>query len=398
MDRHSPATDAVLAVVLTAVSLAGLPPTPQVVGVVAGEPSGATAGLLAAAGCLVALRRRYPLPVWMGVVVIVLGAVPALDSPGRGLPLLIVALYTVAAHVGRRAAAAAGVLTGLAAFGVVVTRFDVGAGNALSYAAVAWTLLPAAVGDAVRSGREVLAAAVDRAERAEATREEEARRRVAEERLRIGRDLHDVVAHHVATITVHAGVAEHLLTDDPVEAARSMRHVREASTRALEEMHALVDVLRETPAGVRPHVEPDSPAPSLADLDVLVERVRASGTAVTHRRAGAVPLLDELTELHLYRIVQEALTNAARHGAGPVELETVGAASELRVMVRNIVAAESAARGGDGALSESGGYGLVGMRERAALLGADLTAGVDHGGRRWVVDVRVPVPATEIVG
>ncbi|MGL4178599.1 MAG: sensor histidine kinase, partial [Dermatophilaceae bacterium] len=214
-----------------------------------------------------------------------------------------------------------------------------------------------------------------------------ARRRVVEERLRIGRELHDVVAHHVATITVHAGVAEHLLTDDPVEAASSLRHVRAASTRALEEMHALVDVLRDTPAedGTRP--EPNSPAPTLADLDALVERMRASGSTVTHHRTGALPALGELTELHVYRIAQEALTNAARHGTGPVELETVGAASELQLVVRNSVPTEPAGAGGNG------GHGLVGMRERAALVGADLTTGVDPGGRCWVVDVRVPVRA-----
>ncbi|MGL5930328.1 MAG: sensor histidine kinase [Dermatophilaceae bacterium] len=383
VDRHPRAADAVLAAVLTALSLAGLPPTPQDA-VDVGDLSPLSAGLLIAGGGLLAFRRRYPVAVWAGVLAIVLGTIPTLDSPGRGLPMLVVALYTVAAHTDRRTGAAAGALTGLAAFGVVATRFGVGPGDALSYAAVAWTLLPAAVGDAVRSGREVLAAAVERAERAEATREEEARRRVVEERLRIGRELHDVVAHHVATITVHAGVAEHLLTDDPVEAATSLRHVRAASTRALEEMHALVDVLRDTIAdGSGP--ETNSPAPTLADLDGLVERMRASGSTVTHHRTGALPPLGELTELHVYRIAQEALTNAARHGTGPVELETVVAASELRLVVRNGVSTEPARVGANG------GYGLVGMRERAVLVGADLTAGVDPGGRCWVVDVRVPV-------
>ncbi|MGL5863534.1 MAG: sensor histidine kinase [Phycicoccus sp.] len=386
VDRRPRTADALLAAVLTGLSLAGLPPTPQeVVDADDGELSPLSAGLLVAIGVLVALRRRYPLAVWAGVLALVLGTVLTLDSPGRGLPMLVVALYTVAAHTDRRTGAAAAVVTGLAAFGAVTARFGVGPTDALSYAAVAWTLLPAAVGDAVRSGREVLAAAIERAERAEATREEEARRRVAEERLRIGRELHDVVAHHVATITVHAGVAEHLLTEDPAEAATSMRHVRAASTRALEEMHALVDVLRDTPAGDEPPPGPDTPAPTLADLDALVEQLRASGAAVTHRRVGALPALDELTQLHLYRIAQEALTNAARHGSGPVELETVGAASEVRLAVRNGVPSDPAHPGGNG------GHGLVGMRERAALVGADLTTGVDPGGRRWVVDVRVPV-------
>ncbi|MGL5865073.1 MAG: sensor histidine kinase [Dermatophilaceae bacterium] len=391
-DRHPQAADALLAAAVTAASLAGVPPTPQsAVGVEASGLTPLAAVLLVAVGGILAFRRRYPLPVWAGTLLVVLGTVPALDSPGRGLPILVVALYTVAAHTNRRIAAAAGLLTGLAAFGVVAARFDVGVGDALAYAAVAWTLLPAAIGDAVRSGREVVAAAVERAERAEATREEEARRRVAEERLRIGRELHDVVAHHVATITVHAGVAEHLLTEDPVEAGRSLRHVRSSSTRALEEMHALVDVLRGAPDGDEPRRQPDTPAPTFADLEVLVERMRASGSVVTHRRAGTLPVLNELTGLHLYRIAQEALTNAARHGIGPVELDTVGAADEVRLVVRNGVSSEPARLGRIAGNDGSGGHGLVGMRERALLVGADLTAGVEPGGRHWVVDVRVPV-------
>lgn len=289
LDRHPGATDAVLAAVVLAASLLGLPPTPAA----GGDPQvgpltpGAVGALVLAGGAL-AFRRRHPVIVWAGVTALVVGVVPAFGAQGRGLPMVVVALYTVAAHTDRRTSLATAVTTAVAAFVLVTTEFDVGAADPLTYAAAAWTLLPAAVGDAVRSGRQVVAAAVERAERAEATREEEARRRVAEERLRIGRELHDVVAHHVATITVHAGVAEHLLATDPAQAATSLRHVRESSTRALEEMHSLVAVLRGAGDDADDR-DLDPPAPTLDDLDDLVERVRASGAGVRHTRRGRCP-------------------------------------------------------------------------------------------------------------
>jgi signal transduction histidine kinase len=383
--RHPVVADGAVAVGVFVASLAGLPPTSRSADTLApSELTTASLVVLAVASSLLIVRRFQPMLVWAIVTVLVLGVVSLLGAQGRGVPVVFVALYTVAAHTGRRRAVLAAAATGVVAFIVVTTRFGLGPDDALGYAAVASILLAGAIGDAVRSNREVVAAAVERAERAESSRDEEARRRVVEERLRIGRELHDVVAHHVAAITVHAGVAEHLLTADPAEATASLRHVRESSTKALEEMHALVDVLRERAPGDGGTTDTVAPAPTLAELDALVDRLRASGAQVTHHRIGSFPELDELTGLHLYRITQEALTNAARHGTGPVDLETRAGADALHLVVRNPVAAPASAPG-------NGGYGLVGMRERAALVGARLAAGPSPTGQQWVVDVRLPL-------
>jgi signal transduction histidine kinase len=255
------------------------------------------------------------------------------------------------------------------------------------YAVVAWCGLAAALGDAVRSNRAVLAAALERARRAEAGRDAEAVRRVAEERLRISRELHDVVAHHVAVVNVQAGVAEHLSTTDPAAAQEALARVRTASGMALQEMGAIVGLLRTdadavagTPDAGRVH----PPAPGAGDIPALVESLRGGGLDVRWTHEGPPLGGTPGDDLHLYRVLQEALANAARHGAGPVLLRTRQDGAAVQVEVVNAMAPERAPA------VTGGGHGLVGMRERVALVGGELEAGETDDGR-FLVRARLPL-------
>jgi signal transduction histidine kinase len=188
-------------------------------------------------------------------------------------------------------------------------------------------------------------------------------RAVAEERLRIARELHDVVAHSIGVITVKAGVANHVLAVRPQEAGEALRVIETASRAALAEMRLLLGALR---SGTVDEVTDLRPAPGLADLDELVDRARAAGVEV-EARIGAVAGLPEGIDRSAYRIAQEALTNVVKHAAPArcvLVVEVDGA--ELRVAVTD-----------DGRATGSAvdGHGLIGMRERVALYGGVFEAG-----------------------
>ena len=315
-------------------------------------------------------------------------------SVGRGLPAAIAALYAVAIYGSRRAA----VLTAGATMAVVIVLLSrsgiVDAQDPVVYAVVAWCGLAAALGDAVRSNRAVLAAALERARRAEAGRDAEAVRRVAEERLRISRELHDVVAHHVAVVNVQAGVAEHLSTSDPAAAQEALARVRSASGMALQEMGAIVGLLRTDADAVAG--APDAgaaaldtdrvnpPAPGAGEIPALVDSLRGGGLDVRWTHEGSALGGTPGDDLHLYRVLQEALANAARHGAGPVLLSTRQDDDAVHVEVVNAMPPERPAG------SAGGGHGLVGMRERVALVGGELAAAETADGR-FRVRARIPL-------
>jgi signal transduction histidine kinase len=238
--------------------------------------------------------------------------------------------------------------------------------------------LAAAVGDAVRSRRANIAAIEERAVRAERTREEEARRRVAEERLHIARELHDVVAHHIAVINVQAGVASHLITAQPEAAAEALGHVRRSSRAVLDELSGLLGVLR------RPEESdtPTEPAPGKAQLDQLVGAFRASGLDLKSTLTGEVQELPATVDLVAYRVVQEALTNAHRHGTDTARLSVVYTPSEIILEITNALGSQPHTGGS--------GLGLVGMRERAGAVGGAIQAGVGSD-ERFRVLVTLPL-------
>jgi signal transduction histidine kinase len=192
---------------------------------------------------------------------------------------------------------------------------------------------------------------------------------VVEERARIARELHDIVAHAVSTIVVQAGAAEQVVEDDPAFTRASLETIRSTGASALSEMRRLVTVLRDDDAA-----GPLEPQPGLAGLPALLESMRAAGLVVEVRTTGQARPLPAGLDLAAYRIVQEGLTNVRRHSAaGRAEVRLSFGADDLHVEVHD--------RGPQvAAPPESGGHGLVGIRERAALYGGRMSAGPDGRG------------------
>jgi len=374
--------DALLAAAVGAVNLAvAVTSDTAGAGRVPWRPLDALGYLLLALGPLALVaRRRWPLGV-LAVVEAVSLAYSARTYPEGGTGLTVfVALYTVAAMERRRLvlAAAAAVTVALAVVTELTfyreTMFE---GEPL-YGAV---VLLAAVflGEAVRNRRAYVAELRDRAERAERTREDEARRRVDEERMRIARELHDVVSHSIGVISVQAGVAAHLLERRPDKAGEALATIRQASDEALDELHAMLGVLRQ-PDG---HV-PLAPAPGLAQLDALVAQAEGAGLRVEVDAGGAANL-PPAVDLACYRIVQESLTNVVRHAGASSATVTVAADGDtLLVEVTDDGPGAPGAGNGNGTRQ-----GIVGMRERARALGGTLEAGPrPEGGFR--VSARLP--------
>jgi signal transduction histidine kinase len=339
----------------------------------------ALAYLLLAAGPLALLvRRRWPLGVLAFALACGLAYAARTYPEGPSQLAVYPALWTVAMTRSRRTAWLAAAWTALGVAGAELflygdTMFD---GEPL-YAAV--TVFAAMWwAEAVRTRRAYVAELRDRAERAERTREEEARRRVDEERMRIARELHDVVSHTIGVISVQAGVASHLLHRRPDKAADSLAAIRQASDEALGELHAMLGVLREGSGDSGP--APLTPAPGLAELDALVALAAGAGVEVTVLLEGEPRRLPPAVDLAAYRVVQESLTNVVRHAAASRAEVTVTHGDD-RVVVVEVTddgkGVEPPSASGNG---HGGGQGILGMRERARALGGSLEAGPRPGG------------------
>ncbi|MEV7203054.1 sensor histidine kinase [Streptomyces griseoluteus] len=349
-----------------------------------------SAAAVAAVGCFALLwRHRHPFGVLVtavacGVVFDVLGVreSPLVTSP------VIVSVYTVAARTDRRttwivASASATLLVGAAMLFAPGSWLD--PDNA---ALLAWTALPAAVGDGVRSRRAYVAAVEERAEHAERTREQEARQRVAAERVRIARELHDVVAHHIALINAQAGVAVHLVERRPEQLVTALEGIRDTSRSALEELRVTVGLLRQSD-------DPDAPRdpmPGLAQVPELVASFERVGLSVRHVRRGMAEPLAPAVDLAAYRIVQEALTNVRKHvGADHARLYLHYRPQWLTITV------EDDGRAGPHEPHLGTGHGLIGMRERAASVGGKLEAAARPDGG-FTVTAELPLrPGAAIV-
>jgi signal transduction histidine kinase len=244
---------------------------------------------------------------------------------------------------------------------------------------------PLLLGAAVRNRRDYLAALVDRAETAERTRDEEARRRVGEERLRIARDVHDVVAHAMVAINVQAGVGAHLLDRDPELARRTLEDIEKVSGEALSDLRSTLGMLRDG-AGEN-DAAPVRPAQSLRELDELGESLRTAGIEVDLDIDPATATLPASVTSTGYRIVQEALTNVVRHASG----------SHARVRVTRddetlLIEVQDDGRGEGSATPAGAGQGVRGMRERAQAAGGTLEAGPQADGG-WLVVATLPTGA-----
>ncbi|MEU6315903.1 sensor histidine kinase [Streptomyces sp. NPDC047014] len=287
----------------------------------------------------------------------------------------VIALFTVASRTDRPTTWRIGLLTMAGLTGVAMLAGPLPWYAQENIGIFAWTGMAAAAGDAVRSRRAFVDAIRERAERAERTRDEEARRRVAEERLRIARDLHDVVAHHIALVNVQAGVAAHVMDKRPDQAKEALAHVRDASRSALNELRATVGLLRQS----GDPEAPTEPAPGLAVLDALVDTFRHAGlpVEVILQLDGEPGALPAAVDLAAYRVIQEALTNVRKHaGAGArAEVSVVRVGPSVEITVLDDGGAETGA-----APDPGGGHGLLGMRERAGALGGTCSAGPRFGG------------------
>ncbi|TQS40469.1 sensor histidine kinase [Cryptosporangium phraense] len=247
-------------------------------------------------------------------------------------------------------------------------------------------------GGVVHARHAYLQEALDRASRLESERDALARLAVVEERGRIARELHDVVAHSLSVVVLQADGARHVLETDPQRAAKALEAIGHTGREATAEMRRLLGVLRSGPEAAIP-----APQPELGQLDALVSQVRASGLTVTLTVIGDLKTVPAGAGLSAYRIVQEALTNAVKHG-GP------GVTAEVAAEVRPEGLALSITDDGRGAAAhdDGAGLGLLGMRERAAAVGGEVTAGPRPGGgfrvTAWLPRNATPRPAAPASG
>jgi signal transduction histidine kinase len=362
----SPAAALVLGVALTAVNVLAVVNPP-------GVPRAAVLLVTVLETAPVVLWRRLPLVALAvtaaaALVGVALGLLPSL----AGFASILLSLGATANELPPRVSipAAAVILAGTAV--VVRQAGPVGVGFNLAYVAVAWSF-----GYIARTHRELRAALADLVASSEHARAEEARRAAADERGRLAREVHDVVAHSLSVIVVQAGAGRTVAAGAPDEVREALSSIERTGREALGEIRRLLGVLR-SPDGVR------APQPGLAALPALLEQFRALGLDVEAEASGGRDLPATI-DLSAYRIVQEGLTNCLRHARGaPARVAIRREAGALLVEVRN-------GPGGAGAVAPPGaGHGLTGMRERAAVYGGELEAGPLPGGG-WRVLARLPV-------
>jgi signal transduction histidine kinase len=345
----------------------------EVVQLSGAEGTARTAAIVLAvgAGGALALRRSAPLVV-LAATVVATGAIVALGEDPVGIAALI-ALYTVAAVCERRVSLAALVPTVVTAAVVsAVTADSEGRESSALFGAIVVSVLTVGIwglGAYAQTRRRYLAELRERAAQAEREREQLGRLAVHEERVSIARELHDIVAHSVSVMLVGVRGAREVLRTAPKVADETLARVELSGEQSLAELRRILGLLRD-PEGTAE----SRPQPSLAELDELVAGYRAAGLPVRLEVAGDAMPLPIGVELSLYRIVQEALTNALKHSDPShvtVTLSYRGDWLELEV-----------ADDGAHAVVESttSGQGLIGMRERVALLGGQLEAGRGAGG------------------
>lgn len=325
--------------------------------------------------------RRFPVT---AAAVAAAGSVIQMTDGMRypvALPAVFVTLYTVALTSGTVRSVLTAVPVKIALFTTALIIYP----GFTGYTVLLWATLAVAVGKGVRSHRAYVAEVEDRARRAEQAKEDEANRRVGEERVRIARELHDVIGHHVALISVQAGALSLLLAPGQAEAMESVTHIQQASADALDDLRLTVGLLRDPGAGEP--VEPPQPVAGLGRLDELIGSFASTGLEVTQEVTGQERPLPEPVSLTAYRVIQESLTNTRKHSATGSALVRLGyAPGALRVAVEDAGSARPPA-GGRG----QQGHGIIGMRERVTALGGRLSAGPrPEGGFRVVAELPLP--------
>jgi signal transduction histidine kinase len=318
------------------------------------------------------LRRRYP----VAVVVVVTGVVLAMIAVGIWVvPLALgVALYTLTSIREQPLDRAVGILA-ILAVGIAIL-FDSGIEFGAGAARVVFLIAAAVLGDSMGSRRAYVSEIEQKADRLERERESENRRAAAEEQARIARELHDVIAHALSVIVVQAGAADDAFEVDPARAREPIRAIDSAARAALGDLRRVLGILQSSTEY--------EPQPGLDQLDRLVDQVRATGLHVSVEFEGALRPLPTAVDLSAFRIVQEALTNSLRHAD----------AENVRVRIRYgdtlELEIDDDGRGDGHAEDDSRGNGLVGMRQRVALLGGVFAAGSGPGGG-YRVEATIPI-------
>jgi signal transduction histidine kinase len=356
--------------------------TVALLGAGAGEVDVVGVLLAALASLPLVARRAAPLAVFVltALASAALYGVTEITGPPVGPTVALYGLASGGDGSRARTLLTLGLVALMLAIHVTATGLDEGRfpGAELVFGVLLWggTWL---AGDRARLRRERMAELEERALRAERDAERERRLAAAEERARIARDLHDSAGHAINVILVHAGLGRLNTAGGPDEARAAFETIEEVARETVGEIDQLVRVLREDTANGHIEVEPP---PGLAALDALVQRHRAAGLAVNATVDGERRPLPPGVDRAAYRILQEALTNAARHGAGTAEVAVAFVPSALDVTVANPVHHEDAAR------PVGGGHGVIGMRERAAGLDGSLEAGMRDG--QFRVHARLP--------
>lgn len=345
------------------------------------EPSALGSLAIVVASLPLLLRSQAPVVAYVLSFITMYGVIATVSVYNTMPAPVVLCAYVIAERHGLRAA----LVTGVCSLPVVLLILQVFSPHGIFTWGTAQNLalvpLPLALGVAAHARRGYTSMLIERAEAAEQSREAEALRRVGEERLRIARDVHDVVAHAMVTINVQAGVGAHLLDRDPGQAYDTLRSIKQVSGDALTDLRAMLGLLREEQGET-----PAPPVQRLADLGDLRESLLAAGVDVAFDVDPAARSLPAAVDATCFRIVQEALTNTLRHAGSTTARVRVARAADRVVL-------EVVDDGGTSAtpLRDSGaGHGLQGMRERVTALGGTLDAGPRDGGG-WRVAATVPV-------
>ena len=360
--------DLVLAVALATVAVAQAAVSP-----IASVPVAVLIALLTTLP--VAVRRSHP--VVAALVTTAAGLIPSNGYVYVGYVVSFIVFYSVAAYVPQRRHVVAVVAAGVALAGLGSVIHGAVFGD--YFGALSAVVGPAVVGGFVRYQREQSRQLQELTRELERERELNVARAVADERARIARELHDVVAHTISVVAIQADAAEAALDADPARARGPLQTIRRSATEALTEMRRLLAVLRaDEPAGEL------APSPGLAQLPALIDRARAAGVQVTLQVAGSARPVPASLDLSAYRIVQEALTNVGKHAAGvPASILLDWGQEALAIEIRNPGTIL------EPAVANGTGHGLIGMRERVRMLGGEFSAGPATGGG-FVVSAILP--------
>jgi signal transduction histidine kinase len=351
-------------------------------------PSGGDFGsfaLLAGGLAATVLRRRLPAPALAATALLTVLLPLQTGQHLTAWSLLEVCLASFAVLRPRTHAVAATTVVGLVLVVEAFLLIHVSAFDPLTWALVAWTAAAGGIGSAVRAQRQYVETLEDQAINLLQTREAVVARRIAEERMSIARELHDVMAHHIAAISVHAGAAEANTLRDPETAMESMVRIRSASSEALRELQAILHVLRSGETDD----DADVPVPGARQIPRILEAFRALGLSVDFHEEGRLPTpLPPALDLALYRITQEGLTNAHKHGSGSARLTLEATTTNINLEIRNDATAAPNENHAGRAIGQQG-FGLIGMQERAISAGGRFKA--TNYGKHFAIEASFPL-------